>query len=331
MNNQSDLTIKVTFVKRRAYGEYSIEQLFSVLADELQKYCTIRWYELSSYMNFLRDVYSIRLQNSSTIHITGACHYIILGLLGRKTVLTVLDIGHYLYTLRGWKRYVYRLFWYDLPLRLCTHITTISSYTKDMLIEYFNIPSEKISVVPCCNNPIFQYKLKKFNSIKPRILQVGAAPHKNIFRLADALEGLNCKLMIIGKIDQATNERLKLRNIEYENIWDLDVEDMFHQYILCDFVTFVSLTEGFGLPIIEANAVGRPVITSNQAAMPEVAGDAACLVDPNSTVSIQTGILRIINDNNYRKKLVNNGIVNAERFTVEKMAKLYLDIYKMRL
>ena len=69
-------------------------------------------------------------------------------------------------------------------------------------------------------------------------------------------------------------------------------------------LTFVSTYEGFGLPILESQATGRPVVTSNVSSMPEVAGDAACLVNPYDADSIREGILRVINDDAYRKDLM---------------------------
>ena len=90
----------------------------------------------------------------------------------------------------------------------------------------------------------------------------------------------------------------------------------------------VSTSEGFGLPIIEANAVGRPVLTSNISSMPEVAGNAACLVDPYDTSSIRRGIKRLIAEPDYREQLIAEGFKNVLRFRVESIATQYLSIYQ---
>jgi len=103
---------------------------------------------------------------------------------------------------------------------------------------------------------------------------------------------------------------------------------MVQQYVDADILTFVSTYEGFGMPIVEANVVGRPVLTSNISSMPEVAGDAACLVDPFDVNSIREGLLKIIQDDNYRNNLIEKGKVNAQRFNPSFIAKMYLDIYK---
>jgi glycosyltransferase involved in cell wall biosynthesis len=90
----------------------------------------------------------------------------------------------------------------------------------------------------------------------------------------------------------------------------------------------VSTYEGFGMPILEANAVGRPVITSNILSMPEVAGNAAHVVNPYKTLEIRNGILKIIQDKEYRNILIQNGINNAKKYNNQNIANEYLKIYK---
>ncbi len=93
-------------------------------------------------------------------------------------------------------------------------------------------------------------------------------------------------------------------------------------------LVFASTYEGFGLPIVEAQATGRPVVTSDTLSMPEVAGDAACLVDPFNVESIRNGILKVIQDTGYREQLVQNGLKNVERFKPESVAMQYLALYR---
>ena len=86
--------------------------------------------------------------------------------------------------------------------------------------------------------------------------------------------------------------------------------------------------EGFGLPILEAQATGRPVITSNEASMPEVAGDAAILVNPYEVVEIKEAVEKIISDKKLREDLIKKGIENIKRFTPEKIAENYASLYR---
>jgi glycosyltransferase involved in cell wall biosynthesis len=91
---------------------------------------------------------------------------------------------------------------------------------------------------------------------------------------------------------------------------------------------FASLYEGFGLPILEAQAMGRPVITSNFGAMKEAAGEGALLVDPYSVDEIRAAILRIKNEPALREDLIAKGLRNAAKFSATAVANSYAQIYK---
>src|SRR5208337_1024224 len=90
---------------------------------------------------------------------------------------------------------------------------------------------------------------------------------------------------------------------------------------------FCSFLEGFGLPILEAQATGRPVITSNLSSMPEVAGKSACLADPYDVSSIRSGILKIINEPDYRETLIAKGFENVKRYSLSRVVKMYTNLY----
>lgn len=120
---------------------------------------------------------------------------------------------------------------------------------------------------------------------------------------------------------------LDASGLDWSNRVGLTTEELLREYGDSDVVVFASIYEGFGLPIIEANMVGRAVITSCLASMPEVAGDAACLVDPYDARSIAAGILRVIDDDAYRELLVEKGFENARRFGPARSAAQYASIY----
>jgi glycosyltransferase involved in cell wall biosynthesis len=96
-------------------------------------------------------------------------------------------------------------------------------------------------------------------------------------------------------------------------------------------IVLPSYREGLPKVLIEAAAVGRPVVTSTLYSMPEVAGNAACLVDPYSVSSIRAGILKVINEPEYRAALVREGFINVERFRVELIAEKYANLYRNML
>ena len=121
---------------------------------------------------------------------------------------------------------------------------------------------------------------------------------------------------------------LQRSGIRYSVSSDLTDAEVVQKYRDCDMVAFVSTYEGFGMPIVEANASGRVVITSNIGSMREVAGDAACLVNPLDVQSIREGIVRIIGDSEMRERLIQKGLENAKRFTPEIIAAQYASLYK---
>ena len=106
---------------------------------------------------------------------------------------------------------------------------------------------------------------------------------------------------------------------------DLEILD---EYIKCDILSLVSTVEGFGMPIVEANAVGRPVITSCTTSMPEIANNAAIIVDPLNTNSIRNGIMQIISQHSVRETLIQNGLTNHLRFQPKALAKQYVTLYE---
>jgi glycosyltransferase involved in cell wall biosynthesis len=83
---------------------------------------------------------------------------------------------------------------------------------------------------------------------------------------------------------------------------------------------FPSLFEGFGLPVLEAQAHGVPVMTANNSALPEIAGDAALLVDPTDVDAIADAMLQLSQDEALRQRLITAGYENVKRFSWEKAA-----------
>jgi glycosyltransferase involved in cell wall biosynthesis len=175
----------------------------------------------------------------------------------------------------------------------------------------------------------FQAQPKNFNAENPRILHIGTAPNKNLERLIPALNNIPCTLVIVGKISDATKHLLQKNNIQAECIERrLTDQEILEQYQQCDLLSLVSTLEGFGMPIVEANAVGRVVITSNTTSMPEIANDAAVLVDPFDVANIREGFLKIIQNPTLREELINKGLKNHLRFQPKQLAEQYAQIYQ---
>jgi glycosyltransferase involved in cell wall biosynthesis len=135
-------------------------------------------------------------------------------------------------------------------------------------------------------------------------------------------------LTVVGRLRDHHKVLLDKYKTDYQNFVNLPYAEVIQRYEEANIVSFVSLYEGFGLPIIEAQSVGRPVITSNVTSMPEVAGDSALLVDPEDVEQIRKGIQNLIKDEKLRKDLVKKGFENVKRFTPKAIAQQYADLYE---
>jgi glycosyltransferase involved in cell wall biosynthesis len=225
-------------------------------------------------------------------------------------------------------RLLLQWFWIILPVKRVAVVTTISASAKQELLKYVRISPDHIKVVYVPISSAFSPSLKIFNKEKPTILQVGTKPNKNVARLAEALSGINCRLDIIGDVNEQLALVLKNSGVEYTASKNLSPQAIVDRYHQADILAFVSTYEGFGMPIVEANAVGRVVVTSNVLSMPEVAGNAAHLVDPFDVKSIRQGILQVMENDAYREKLIANGFENRKRFSASHIAEQYSAIYR---
>lgn len=274
----------------------------------------------------LYDAVAARLAAREVNHVTGDVHYLCWFLPKKRTILTVLDcVG--LHRLRGWRQFVFKLLWYRIPARRSRYITVISNFTREDLISQIGIPEDKIHTIYLSVSDEFVPHPRNFNTNRPRILIFATSPTKNIERIVAALKGVPCELVVIGFMNSSQRNAVANSGLSVENRESLNREEMLQIYRTVDLVVLASTFEGFGLPIVESQAIGRPVVTSNTCSMPEVAGGGACLVDPNVTESIREGILRVIRDAAYREDLVARGLQNVQRFRREEITRQYLELY----
>lgn len=321
----------VYFERQPTQACHSMERVFEAVRGALPRHwktevvhCPTPYH---SIWWLLKGIVSAWSEKGEVNHIVGDVHYVALGLPKARCVLTVHDLNH-LHALKGLRGAVYRLIYFRIPLKRCAVITAISETTRDRIVEEFPFTFGKIVVIADPLPQGYESRLKCFNSDYPRILQVGTVPHKNLGRLVPAIEGLPCKLHIIGLLSNEMRRLLESSHIDFENSVDISNVEMLQAYDQADMVVFVSLTEGFGMPIIEAQAMGRPLIVSNLSPMKEVAGAGALTIDPYDSEAIKSAIRQVVEDGAVRHRIIAAGLENVKRFSAKAVAGQYARLYR---
>ena len=165
-------------------------------------------------------------------------------------------------------------------------------------------------------------------------------PHKNLGRLIEAFEILqrthpDLYLVLAGKKDfnyeihEKNVHRMGLKHVIFTDfIPDDQLRWLFEH---CRAYIFPSLSEGFGLPGLEAMLHGAPVVSSNATCLPEVHGDACEYFDPLSVEDMASKIASVIDDETKRSNLIEKGYVQAGKFSWSRMAQQTLEVYEKAL
>jgi glycosyltransferase involved in cell wall biosynthesis len=233
--------------------------------------------------------------------------------------------------------------------RWADHYIAVSQAMVDDLVKYWQVDEKDISVVHSgvadhwfekISDEVKNAVLRKYKLQKNFVLSVGTLqPRKNVSRLIDAYLQLprelqqHHPLVIVGKNGWQTQDLIKkIRRLEVSHtihwLQYVDFEDLRALYQCAKIFAFPSLTEGFGLPILEAFASNTPVITSNISSMPEIAGNAASLVDPYNTEQITDSLFNLLTNTTYREHLIQSGNERVIKFTWKNCAERTFQIYQ---
>jgi glycosyltransferase involved in cell wall biosynthesis len=220
-------------------------------------------------------------------------------------------------------------------IRHSQKIVTVSEFTKCDVIAHYQTPASKIDVVYNAAKEVYQpIAISEQESIrmkvsdgKPYFVYVGSIhPRKNIVRLLEAFDAFktqtksDVKLIIVGrKAWQHDDVEITLDKLSSKTdilfLGHLSSEETASIVASSLAMCYVSLFEGFGIPIVEAQQAGTAVITSNLSSMPEAAGEGALLVDPNDTQAIANAMQRIFEEPLLRETLIQKGFENCKRFS----------------
>ena len=151
-------------------------------------------------------------------------------------------------------------------------------------------------------------------------------PHKNIGVLISAVERLQIKLKIICARSVFEKRLPKYEYVEY--LGRLSDEEMVKVYKNSQAFVFPSLIEGFGLPGLEAMAVGLPVIAARASCLPEIYGEAALFFDPHDIDDLVDKIKSVISDSKLCQSLVAKGYLQVKKYSWAKMAQQTWEIYQ---
>jgi glycosyltransferase involved in cell wall biosynthesis len=248
-------------------------------------------------------------------------------------VVTVHDLSHLEFYSR-WHRMYYNVVFRRL-YQQCDAIVCVSEYTRKRFLEWSGISGTKVHLVLNGGaSTSFLENSEVFELPFPYVLYPGNhRPYKNLDRLvtaylASSLPRQGIRLVMTGTKSTRLLELARRLGGEHfiHFVGLLPSEDIPKLYKGSLAIVFVSLSEGFGLPILEGMAAGVPVLTSNTSAMPEVAGEAALLVNPYSLEELKRGLERIVNDQGLRVELVERGRERSTRFDWQRSAAEFWDI-----
>lgn len=318
-----------------------------------------KYYESSKCINYNSKIYGIdeqlkfpykKIKKNSVLHCP---HYNVPIFYRGKLITTIHDITHILFPeyLPNKLAYLYAMFMIKIACLKSNIIITGSENTKKDLIKHFKIKSEKIRITYYARSHIYKkidkkeiiylYERYKINYGKKIILYVGnKKPHKNLERLLHAFYKSKFKneavLIFVGKdfgaytkLQELTSELELDDKIIHTGI--ISDEELVGTYNMADLFVFPTLYEGFGIPPLEAMACGTPVIASTTPAVKEVLGDAAYYFDPYNIDEISEAINTMMTDEELRLKFINKGLKQIEKYSVEKLRRDTINIYKTML
>lgn len=249
-----------------------------------------------------------------------------------------------------WLKYLGYKFVFRQAVKRAAKILVPSQAVKDELAKTYNLPGDKIVVTYEGVGEKFQHSaisnqqsakiLAKYNIKKPFVIYTGSVyPHKNIERLIQSIKLLNrsavqlvisCARNVFWK--RLKNKIQKLGAEEFINLVGfVPDEELAVLYTQAEAFVFPTLSEGFGLPGLEAMACGCPVVCSDIPVLREIYGEAALYFDPLNPEEMAEKIWGVISDKKMRDALIEKGLEQVKKYSWQKMARETLEVYKQAI
>jgi glycosyltransferase involved in cell wall biosynthesis len=245
---------------------------------------------------------------------------------------------------------VYRRFVVPRILKTSRKIITVSHFEKNRIGEFFGIKGNT-SLEAVYNGVSEHFKPVSEPAELARVKKKYGLPDRFFFFLGNTDPKKNTRGTLKAYADfiKQTGSNISLVMLDYDRteleklLADIGHSDILSRIILtgyvvntdlpaiysqCDVFLYPSLRESFGIPILEAMACGVPVITSNTSSMPEIAGDAACIIDPFKPDEITAAIRKLLSDEDYKSQLIQRGLKQAAKFSWKSMAEEVLRLYE---
>ncbi len=269
----------------------------------------------------------------------------------RKFVVTIHDLTLSDYSERGnfLKRLIYNKVILSAAIK-SDKIFTVSNYVNRQLTKEFSLPQGKVVTTyngidpkfTKITNPKTLAKIDRYGLVDPYIVSVGQwRSHKNLLRLVEAFKKIvnktkkypNLKLVFVGRKEEKYPQLMqKIKELDLIDrviftgfVIDEDLPIIYNNAIA---FVFASLSEGFGLPGLEAQACEVPVISSDKTALPEIYGDGALYFNPENITDMATKIIKVIDDKKLQEKLKKLGRDNAKKYSWDITAEKTLAVYR---
>ena len=261
-----------------------------------------------------------------------------------KVVVTIHDVIPHVFPKFYLSNYIEHLY-YEVMIRLSIYrsdkIITISEFSKQELIKYYQVPADKIVVIPLACSDKFRVldhesieKVKtKYQLKRPYILTIGGSEYrKNVKTVLEAYDKeLNKQydLIVIGgswRGRDLANEYKDKDGIKF--LTGIPDDDLVALYNGATVFVYASIYEGFGLPLLEAMQSGTPVIAADSSCLYEVAGDAAVYFRPVDVIELKKRIKAVLIDCRHCNDMISAGFARAQLYSWEKTIARTYEVYK---